>query len=33
MRLGSLRRRYPEKYALLRAWRDGGLFEQPEVPE
>ena len=34
MRLGSLRRRYPEEYGLLRAERNGELYyEQQEVPE
>ena len=32
MRLGSLRGRYPEQCALLRAERDGEPYERPEVP-
>jgi hypothetical protein len=32
MRLGSLRAKYREEYALLGPERDGKPYEQPEVP-
>ena len=33
MRLGSLRNRYPEEYAVLGAERNGEPYEQPEAFE